>query len=297
MITPLYIKETDSRSYLNFSSAHPNHTFSGNVYAQSLRLRRIINSQVRLRTRLNELANCFKEASYPEKLVSEITTKVLHTERDISLKQKTDTHSDQIRVVSTYRADNNIVEVVRKSEENFKQTPSFRNHTGPLFAFVKKVGPNIKSQVNNLKHQALGTKNGGVIKCNGRGCKCCRMLLSSPFTVVNNRKIRLAHGSCKTYNVCYLAVCGICDKPYTGRTVDPLHRRINGHRHLYKEVLKKSEDNNLQTLDTSNNDLYTLGLHLHLEHGFTDPNDFDKHFTFKISRFKIYYFKVYNFGT
>ena len=30
--TDLYIKETDSRSYLNFSSAHPNHTFSGNVY-------------------------------------------------------------------------------------------------------------------------------------------------------------------------------------------------------------------------------------------------------------------------
>ena len=41
--TDLYIKETDSRSYLNFSSAHPNHTFSGTVYAQCLRLRRIVN--------------------------------------------------------------------------------------------------------------------------------------------------------------------------------------------------------------------------------------------------------------
>ena len=42
--TDLYIKETDSRSYLNFASAHPNHTFSGNVYSQCLRLRRIIRS-------------------------------------------------------------------------------------------------------------------------------------------------------------------------------------------------------------------------------------------------------------
>ena len=76
--TDLYIKETDSRSYLNFSSAHPNHTFSGNVYSQSLRLRRIINCQERLRTRLDDLATCFKKADYPEKMINEIVTKVLN---------------------------------------------------------------------------------------------------------------------------------------------------------------------------------------------------------------------------
>ena len=64
--TDLYTKETDSRSYLNFSSFHPNHTFSGNVYAQSLRLRRIINNQERLRQRLDELASAFKVAGYPD---------------------------------------------------------------------------------------------------------------------------------------------------------------------------------------------------------------------------------------
>ena len=65
--TDLYIKETDSRAYLNFSSAHPNHTFSGNVYSQSLRLRRIVNSQERLRIRLDELAECFMKAGFPQK--------------------------------------------------------------------------------------------------------------------------------------------------------------------------------------------------------------------------------------
>ena len=81
------MKETDSRSYLNFSSSHPNHTFSGNVYAQSLRLRRIINDRDRLRKRLNELAGAFKDAGYPEKMVVEITNKVLNSERDISVKE------------------------------------------------------------------------------------------------------------------------------------------------------------------------------------------------------------------
>ena len=79
--------QTDSRSYLNFSSAHENHTFSGNVYSQSLRLRRIINSKERLSTRLNELADCFKKAGYPETMVKNITTKVLNSDRDISIKE------------------------------------------------------------------------------------------------------------------------------------------------------------------------------------------------------------------
>ena len=54
--TDLYRKETDSQAYLNFCSAHPNYTFSGNVYSQALRLRRIINSREILELRLAELA-------------------------------------------------------------------------------------------------------------------------------------------------------------------------------------------------------------------------------------------------
>ena len=30
------------------------------------------------------------------------------------------------------------------------------------------------------------------------------------------------------------------------------------------------------------NDLYTLGLHLHLDHGLTDPNKFDNNISFRI---------------
>ena len=51
--TDLYVKPTDARSYLHFSSAHPRPTFSGIVYSQCLRLRRIINDTDRLAHRLN----------------------------------------------------------------------------------------------------------------------------------------------------------------------------------------------------------------------------------------------------
>ena len=60
-----------------------------------------------------------------------------------------------------------------------------------------------------------------------------------------------------------------------------MNLRINGHRHCYKEVLKKSAANTLQEED-KNNDMYSLGLHLHGDHGLSDPDAFDKNIKFGI---------------
>ena len=122
--TDLYIKETDSRSYLNFASAHPNYTFSGTVYSQCLRLRRIINNKERLQKRLFELATCFKKAGYPEKMVKNISNKVLNSQRNISVKEKTDRDTkEQIRVVTTYLADEMLLKAVKDCEESLRLTP------------------------------------------------------------------------------------------------------------------------------------------------------------------------------
>ena len=77
------MKPTDARSYLNFSSAHPRHTFSGIVYSQCLRLRRIINNQNRLAHRLNELLAAFDKSGYPEKMLLDIRNKVQNMERQL----------------------------------------------------------------------------------------------------------------------------------------------------------------------------------------------------------------------
>ena len=82
----LYVKPTDSRSYLNFGSAHPKHTFSGIVYPGCFRLRRIIDNQERLKVRLEELKACFKNAEYPDSLVDNSIEKVLNSERSLERK-------------------------------------------------------------------------------------------------------------------------------------------------------------------------------------------------------------------
>ena len=57
-------------------------------------------------------------------MIMDIKTKVLHSERDISVKDKVEMDDDRIRVISTYKADEHLVNCVKKSEESFKHTHS-----------------------------------------------------------------------------------------------------------------------------------------------------------------------------
>ena len=85
LFTDLHVKPTDSRSYLHFGSSHPNHVYSGIVYSQCFRLRRIIISHDVLKCRIAELCNSFVSCGYPKSLVNRISTKVLSMNRDLSV--------------------------------------------------------------------------------------------------------------------------------------------------------------------------------------------------------------------
>ena len=117
--------------------------------------------------------------------------------------------------------------------------------------------------------------------CNVRGCKTCKMLIKTSFVNVGKKKVKLSEGSCKSYNICYIGQCSICEKCYTGRTIEFLHKRTSGHQHCYVEILKKSANGNLLG-DDMDKDLYQLGLHLHQDHGQTDPKAFDELIKFGI---------------
>jgi hypothetical protein len=92
--TDLYVKPTDARSYLNYKSAHPNHIFSGIVYSQCLRLRRIINEQSRLSHRLDELCTAFSKSGYPKKMLDNISNKVKNMERKIASSEETSANTN-----------------------------------------------------------------------------------------------------------------------------------------------------------------------------------------------------------
>ena len=288
--TDLYVKETDARSYLYFGSSHANHVFSGIVYSQCLCLRRIINNQERLTHQLTILKDCFLKCNYPSKMVNNIVNKVKSLERKLDKKVRDElkTSSDEIRVISTFDTDHQIVEVTKKQASNLSLTKSFSSsntaQTGSssksnnsVFKYVKRTGPSLKNKLVRVKDLALG-KHGKTEPCNKSRCKLCEMISDHTDLTVNGFKITSARGLCTTYNIIYLFLCTICTKPYVGRTVSSLNIRANQHRSAFYKVLKFSNNSELNEseFDNDSDDIYSLGIHLIKDHNFCNRTDFNK---------------------
>ena len=127
------MKETDSRSYLNFKSCHPNHIYSGIVFSQCNRLRITINNSDRLKLRLAELKEAFISAGYPNTMIDNISKKVQNSERKVATVEAveiTEISSDNslaINVVSTYGCDEELIKTLKGYEGELKSTNTFRN--------------------------------------------------------------------------------------------------------------------------------------------------------------------------
>ena len=88
---------------------------------------------------------------------------------------------------------------------------------------------------------SLGIHSGGTSKCGGHtNCQCCDVISARPKSsiTVNGQKVYLPSGNCKSKNIIYLSECKLCvNKFYVGRTVQPLHKRLTGHRQGLKTVV------------------------------------------------------------
>ena len=96
---------------------------------------------------------------------------------------------------------------------------------------------------------------------------------------VNGIKVKSAPGSCKSYNIIYLAECDLCFKCYVGRTTNQLCTRCSGHLSNFYEVLRKE---GVLPSNEPGKDEYSLGLHLYNDHQCRNYEDFNEHYTFSI---------------
>ena len=229
--TTLYRKPTDSRRYLNFMSCHPNHVFSGVVYSQGLRLRRIIKCDDDLRNELSSLKEDFLKSFYPEKMIDNIFEKVYKLNRIELLKNKrqddfSEQTNDKIMAITTFGRDKPIIEVTKKLERKF---PSIN------FQKVNKTALALKSILDKTKNISLGPQRGLTMKCDRSRCKSCALMSEKNTIICSNtkRKHFTAFGSCLSKNIIYNAECKHCGKMYVGKTTQRLCDRISGHRSFF----------------------------------------------------------------
>ena len=273
--TDLYKKPTDARHYLSFNSCHPNFTFSGTVYSQGLRLRRIINNEERLCMRLDELAADFMKCNYPSKLIKDIFDKVKKMDRVITKKEKEEeSDKNEVMVVSTFGRDQKLMKTLKQIEKN----------TAIKFRYAKKTASSLNNMLVRSKGASLGQPLGKTMPCTtgkkrGKKCMTCSMVSKKDYVMgPSNKRLSTAKSCCKTRCVIYHASCHHCDKCYVGKTIQPLNSRVNGHRGKYYDCLNFNGDR----LDLDVDDDYALGLHLYMQHGSREREEFNEGYAFTV---------------
>ena len=269
--TDLYRKPTDARHYLCYTSCHPNYTFSGVVYSQGIRLRRIINNNERLAIRLEELKADFRKCHYPEKLIDNLFCNVKKMERILTKQPEKVTSEDvSVKVVTTHGRDKKLIKTLEHIEKHSESIS---------FSYIKKTAPSLNNILVKSKYASLGQPKGRTLPCGRPNCMTCKMVSrADKITGPNGKIIRTVAAKCTTRCVVYHASCHFCSKNYVGKTIQPLSGRVNGHRGKFYECLRYSGDRQ----DLTEDDDHALGLHLYFQHGQRDTKGFNGSFSFTV---------------
>ena len=112
-------------------------------------------------------------------------------------------------------------------------------------------------------------------------CKCCP-LMSGKDSIFNakNKKFRTCLGNCKTNNCIYCATCRLCEKNYVGKSTQPEHKRVNGHRTDMRRYVRNPQV--MDSTDTNSKDQYSLAVHLHRDHNIVLESGLDDYYTFTL---------------
>ena len=82
----------------------------------------------------------------------------------------------------------------------------------------------------------------GTTACGSSRCLTCQHVKkgTSIRSTSTGQSFRVrATATCKTEHVIYLIECNLCNKQYVGETKNPLHIRLNGHRHDIQHKKKR----------------------------------------------------------
>ena len=227
-------------------------------------------------------------------MVYNITSKVKSFDRILKRKEQTNvsTSPDTIRVVSTFNSDKQLVDVTESHSSSLSLTQSFSslntdqkppststNSKKSVFNYVKRTGSSLRNKLVRTKELA-SDGYGNTEPCNKPKCKLCVMICDQSELSVHSVGISPSRGNCTIYNIVYLFICTLCDKPYVGRTVNPLNIRTNQHRSEFYCILSAHKNGKLVNsdleLDNESDDIYSLGMHIVIDDKLSEKGDFDK---------------------
>ena len=240
--TSLYTKETDSLSYLDYSSCHPKSCKNAIPYSQFLRLRKICSDDEDFIIQSRKLALSFHKANYPDQVIQSGFVRAFNSDREVLLAPKykpliKEEKQKKLFLITgyhpTFRA---VLDIVSKNEDMLDKSSSTR----PILNVPLVRGFRRPKNLRDLLVRARISKPNTTQYPQGRfstichrvGCIYCNQLNRTGTITcpLNGRTYTTRHNiTCTTNNIIYCLACTRCDKLYVGQTKRTVRERIGEH--------------------------------------------------------------------
>jgi hypothetical protein len=244
----LYIKPTNTFSYLLTNSNHPIHIFKNIPKSLFIRLRRNNSRLFNYFYHANKLILNLRDRGYSYEILRKTARMVSHLKRDDLLKYKDKSNSfgliDNKTFIFKTNFDNSLSETHKCIQNAFHKVSNENvKLNSTKLKIINKIQPNLGAiLINNFKLPK-------IIKyfcssCCLNYCKLCRFIKKDyKITINDNCTIPIVNNSnCNAKFCIYFIFCKKCKKFYVGETKD-LQQRM--YKHLYDIVKFKpfiSED-------------------------------------------------------
>ena len=253
----IYVKETDTHQYLDFSSCHTYHTKKGIPYGQALRIRRIVSDDNVFEGRCAELKGWLRKRGYPDGMIDEQIDRAKSIDRAELLDRERirEENKRDILVLSYHPCLSKKVHDIVKNAYPILQSDAEHRR---VFADLPMVTYRRAKSLGDILIRARVPRDKsyeGCRGCNGRSdCQVCDLIVADThFTSrATGRTFEIRGGPfhCNSCNVVYLLECKTCSIQYVGSTGTEnsdtkFRHRCNDYKSKNKQFLKRKNNGTL----------------------------------------------------
>jgi len=240
----LYTKDTDTHSYLHYTSSHPIHCKKGGPYGEFLRLRRNCTNMCDFEKHAESRVRDYIARGYPEKDLLAAKEKAKAKDRKELLKPKkkqvlTNKEKNKMRpvLVLTYNPANpNMKQILDKHWHLIEKSKfGFLFPEKPLIAYrrAKNISDHLVKAKCNDPHKKRTKTILPPCKDVFR-CEYCPRKPKEPNIYISSVTGRSYRGpqkyTCQCRNLIYLISCKKCGKQYVGETYRTFKERMKEHQ-------------------------------------------------------------------
>ena len=236
LLTSIHYKETDTHSYLNYTSSHPARCKNSIPYSQFLRLRRICSEENDFENKSKEMASFFRSRGYPSNVVQRAQERVSTIPRDTIISERSDVTCAQptIPLVLTYHPTNAVVKnIMTRNFHLLRDDPDTGDIYRPLRVLCAyRRDNNLRDSLvrSHLNETTASVEDRGTFPCGRPRCNTCAHTNASPTINTPGGHITVnSKYTCTSYNVVYVIKCRTCNKVYIGETGRRLGDRFREH--------------------------------------------------------------------